>query len=262
MTKTNPEFDLQKLKNYYEKRAKEGPAMIKSTFKSPNLYKKIFYSTRVDKIIKLLDIKSKDKILEIGCGEGYYTKQIGAISPNLIATDISQNYLIKAKSYNPYSIMDYICCPAEKLPFDNNSFDKILMSEVIEHLTDWQKGIEEAKRILKPGGKLIITTPNKYSYLNFLTHSKTLIKNSSTRVEHIKEFSRKELKAILKKYFFVEKFFCVNYFPVLLPKSLEKTLGFRKIKNIVENIERIFEKIPVIRGTRLIIIACVVKPDE
>jgi len=261
-TKTNLKFDLQRSKNYYENRAINGPAMVRSTFMSSDLYKKVFYSTRINKIKKLLDIKPKDKVLEIGCGEGYYTEQIGAITSNLIATDISQNYLDKARLRNPHSIIDYICCPAEKLPFNDNFFEKILMSEVIEHLIDWRQGIKEAKRVLKPGGKLIITTPNKHSYLNFLTHFKTIVRNSSTKVEHIKEFSGKELKTILKKHFFVESFFCVNYFPVLLPEFLSKIIGFQRIKNIVRGVENFFNKIPIIRGAGLIIITSVIKPDE
>ncbi|PIR72399.1 MAG: hypothetical protein COU42_01470 [Candidatus Nealsonbacteria bacterium CG10_big_fil_rev_8_21_14_0_10_36_24] len=255
-----PDLNLKKLKDYYEKKAINGPNVIEQTFKSSKFYKRIFYSNRVDKVMEMLDIEPQDKILELACGEGYYTRQIAAVTLNLIATDISQHYLDKSKSYNPYKIIDYACCPVEELPFADNSFDKILMSEVIEHLLDWRSGIKEIKRVLKPGGKLIITTPNKYSYLNLLCHLRARIRNRPFDEEHIKEFSRKELEKSLEKYFNIEKFSYTNYFPVFLPKFLLKIIKFQRTKKIIQKIEGFFEKIPVVREAGLIIIIRVVKP--
>lgn len=255
-----PDLNLKKLKDYYEKKAIKGPNVIEQTFKSTKFYKRIFYSTRVDKIIKLLNIKPEDKVLELACGEGYYTKQIGAITSNLVATDISWNYLNKAKSYNPHKIIDYVCCSVEKIPFSDSSFDKILMSEVIEHLLDWRKGIEEVQRVLKPGGKLVISTPNKYSYLNFLCHLRAKIRNRPFDEEHIKEFSRRELEKSLEEYFIIENVSYVNYFPVFLPKFLLKIIRFQKIKKFIQKIEGFLEKIPVIRRAGLITMIQIVKP--
>lgn len=257
-----PGFNLEKLKDYYEKKAIEGPTIINLTFKSPVLYKRISYATRVDKIMEMLNLCPKDKVLEVGCGEGYYTKQIGAITSNLIATDISQNYLIKAKSYNSHQINGYVCCPVEKLPFADNSFNKVLMSEVIEHLSDWEKGVKEIWRVLKPDGNLVVATPNKHSYLNFLCHLKTIIKNEPFTKEHIKEFSRKELESLLQKYFIIERFSYTNYFPVLLPGFLLKIVEFKTIKNIIQKVEKFLEKIPIIQGTALTMIAKVKKPNK
>lgn len=263
LLKKTPDLNLKKLKDYYEKKAIEGPKnIIDLTFESPDFYKRIFYSNRVDKIMKLLDIKQEDKILEIGCGLGYYTKQIATITPNLVTTDISQNYLIKAKLYNPYKIIDYVCCSGEELPFADNSFDKVLMSEVIEHLLDWKMGIREVQRVLKPGGKLIIATPNKYSYLNLLYHFRVKTRNQPFEKEHIKEFSRKELEKPLKEYFLVGKFSYVNYFPLFLPQFLLKIMNFQKIKKTIQKIEGFFEKIPIIREAGFIIVVFVVKPNK
>lgn len=51
---------------------------------------------------------------------------------------------------------------AQNLPFRSDFFDKVIMSEVAEHLEDDLKGVKEARRVLKPGGKIILTVPNKY----------------------------------------------------------------------------------------------------
>jgi len=261
MLRITPDLTLDKLKSYYEKKALWIPNIIDLTFKSSAVYKNFFYSARFNKIMELLEINPRDKILEIGCGSGYYTKKIAAKTSNLIAIDISQNYLNKVKFYNPYKIIDYVCCPAEKLPFNKNSFDKILMSEVIEHLLDLEKGINESWRVLKPGGKMIISTPNKYSYLNILYHLKLTIKNPPFVEEHIKEFSGEELKVLLKKHFILEKFYYVNYFPFYLPKFLLNKIGLQRTNKTIQNIESFLNKIPIIKNLGFIIVARVVKPQ-
>ena len=58
----------------------------------------------------------------------------------------------------------------EKLPFEDQKFDVILIVDVIHHLDDIKKNINEIKRVLKKGGKLLIYEPNKLNPLIWLTH--------------------------------------------------------------------------------------------
>jgi len=95
----------------------------------------------------------KNKLaLDVGCREG------------------DQSELLKKKGYKVKSIdieRKYKHCAIvdvnKKLPFDKNSFDLIWSSEVIEHLDNPDRTIQEFRRILKPGGEMILTTPNSYS---------------------------------------------------------------------------------------------------
>src|SRR3989344_1022167 len=243
--------DIKGLKEYYEKKADEYD-IIKETFESAHLYKKIMYSCRVGKIMSLLDVKKGDKVLEIGCGEGYYTKKILEITSDVTAIDISEKFLEKAKKYTRAKAHDYVCCPAEKIPFPDNSFDKVLMSEVIEHLLDWRDGVREIHRVLKPGGIVVISTPNKLSYFNVACHIKILLRNEPRDGDHIKEFSRRELAGLLKEYFLVEKFDYTNYFPLMLPIFIGKFIGFENIRKAVEFIERILSRTLFVRDAGLV----------
>ncbi|HOZ36492.1 MAG TPA: class I SAM-dependent methyltransferase [bacterium] len=85
---------------------------------------------------------SQDKTLEIGCGDRYYDE----FFPNKISIDFDPDR-------HPDLVAD-----AHHLPFADNEFSVVLCAEVLEHLSDPPQAIAEMRRVLKPGGKLILTT--------------------------------------------------------------------------------------------------------
>ncbi len=128
------------------------------------------FISEVNKLEKV-DFKNK-KLLEIGAGVGTFlvtarTKyQIDAfgIEPSEDEfspfNEISQTLL---KEHNlPENIV--ICSAAEKLPFDDNSFDLIYSTNVLEHVQDPKLVLEESIRVLKPGGFLQFVIPNYFSF--------------------------------------------------------------------------------------------------
>ncbi len=123
-----------------------------------------WYSFMLPELIK--KIKNDSKILELGCGQSKglrylvshnYIKQenIYGIDQSNVAIEFLKKKLPKAnlEQGNIYS-----------LKFNDDTFDYVLMMEVIEHLEDPLKALKEVKRVLKPNGELIISFPN---YLNF-----------------------------------------------------------------------------------------------
>ena len=99
--------------------------------------------------------------IDIGCGPGLRMKFFKPLVKKLIGVDISKHRLKEAKNSNPDVI--FIMCDARELPFKNEIFDTVLSLEMIEHLPDClsqELFLQEVKRILKPGGKFIVSTPN------------------------------------------------------------------------------------------------------
>jgi 2-polyprenyl-3-methyl-5-hydroxy-6-metoxy-1,4-benzoquinol methylase len=88
----------------------------------------------------------------------------------------------------------FICGAAEDLPFSNETFGSVLCTDVIEHVVDPDRLLAEAKRILKPNGTLVLTTPNK-------------IGPDLTDPEHKKEFTSSELLDILHRHFAIVQLF-------------------------------------------------------
>jgi ubiquinone/menaquinone biosynthesis C-methylase UbiE len=114
-------------------------------------------------LLALLDPKINEYLLDIGCASGRQCFILADKCRKVIGTDISKIFVEKAwehsnriKSNNVFLLVSDI----ENIPFPSNYFDKVLCSEVFEHILRPKKAIEEIFRVLKPGGILVISTPN------------------------------------------------------------------------------------------------------
>lgn len=119
---------------------------------------------RAREIILALDPQPGDKILEVGCGDGYYLhllQNLGIKNLTLSGVDIDAAALESArKNLRSKKISLQVADLMKKLPFKANSFNKIVMSEVAEHLPNDVKGMKEVARVLKARGTYIVTVPN------------------------------------------------------------------------------------------------------
>jgi ubiquinone/menaquinone biosynthesis C-methylase UbiE len=111
--------------------------------------------------VKMLttSIKPTDQILELGCGTGYFTKEIVSTGAFVTAIDISPELLNIAKMEITASNVSFLLDNAYDLSFKENSFDQIVGSSVLHHL-EIKKAIGEMFRVLKPGGRILFTEPN------------------------------------------------------------------------------------------------------
>lgn len=166
----------------------------------------------------------KGRVLDVGCEQGTLHNLIK--NEDIYGLDISpkkfRNRVVKAD--------------AQSIPFKENSFDTLIAGELIEHLSNPEDFLKESKRVLKPNGKIIISTPNKKSWVN-------RIFKSYFHRWHVSLFDVNSLKEFASKYFAIEKFFCLPYDEVsswgsrhkefyrlrkfihhLLPKSLQENI--------------------------------------
>jgi len=103
---------------------------------------------------------SKFKVLEVGCGPGYFLRCIERWFPHceLVGLDIDQALINYAQNYLCKTML--IKHDSHKLSFDDRSFDVVCSLQVIEHLEKPEYFFNEASRVLKKEGILIISTPN------------------------------------------------------------------------------------------------------
>lgn len=112
------------------------------------------------KRIRLFSIKKKDKVLDLGCGDGLNISILHSLGiRDVVGVDISKELIRLAKKNN--SKTKFYVGSAEKLPFKKETFDVIFVDSVFHHIIDYQKVVKELKRVLKKNGKLCFIEPHK-----------------------------------------------------------------------------------------------------
>ena len=101
----------------------------------------------------------KSRVLEIGCGTGLFTKELAGTDNAIVAIDISERLIMKAKERVSSGNVNFIVGNAYETGFKSGSFDFIVGSSSLHHL-DVDSALKEFSRILKPGGRMMFTEPN------------------------------------------------------------------------------------------------------
>lgn len=136
----------------------------------PNPLVRYIETKRVRGIIDFLGLKEEESLLEVGCGAGNILESLNC--SKIIGADLSLYILEKARQKNIHNIQ-FVNATVESLPFQDQSFNKIICSEVLEHVLNPQKVLIETWRVLNSEGRLIISIPNE-NLINFI--KKILIK--------------------------------------------------------------------------------------
>jgi len=134
-------------------------------------------------------VNETDFILDLACGEGVITSIIAEKNSHIIGCDYSLEAISIAKNKHP--MLDFIYSNSTNLRFSDNTFSKVIFSDVAEHLLPIQlmKTLKEIKRVLKKNGVLILATPLTGAGKNTSTYS------------HIYEYSKDEMMSLLMKIF-------------------------------------------------------------
>lgn len=103
------------------------------------------------------DINGKD-LLDAGSGTGWFSKEAVSRGAKVVSLDVGENILAQvAKKCDSKRVVGSVL----DMPFENESFDIVISTEVIEHTADPKKAVQEMHRVLKKNGVLVLTVPNK-----------------------------------------------------------------------------------------------------
>jgi ubiquinone/menaquinone biosynthesis C-methylase UbiE len=127
-------------------------------YNHPNPLVRYIENKRIRTLIDLASIKDTDAVLEVGCGAGHILERIDR--GTLYGIDISEVQIQRAQERVGHRA-ELKKSAGEALPYGDKSFDKILCSEVIEHVLDPISLLKEMQRVLKDDGILSMSIPNE-----------------------------------------------------------------------------------------------------
>ena len=140
------------------------------------------------------NIAEGSSLLDIACGPGYGTKHLSGKGYQVVGGDYDGDVIAENRQkYSGIPELKFEQANAMDLSFEDNFFDAVLSMETIEHVNAPEKMLEELARVLKPGGTLIMSTPqNSYP-------------GRCINPVHVYEFSLNEFKSLLEPHFDIKK---------------------------------------------------------
>ena len=108
-------------------------------------------------LIRWLDSQNGERILDIGCGDGYYDMIIAQPGARVVGIDIKEKPLAKAQRHYHGEQFEFLYMNAEEMSFNDASFDKVVSFCVIEHLNHDDRAMQHIARVLKPGGSFVFS---------------------------------------------------------------------------------------------------------
>ncbi len=156
------------------------------------------------------------RVIDCACGTGYGTKMLrdwGA--REVIGFDLSPDAIREARQSQGGDGIHFAVADASALPVESHGFDAFVSLETIEHVADDRAFLAEAKRVLRPGGTFVCSTPNR-----LLTNPGTSLRDRPFNRFHLREYTAAELEALMREQFPRVELFGQTPFGVRYQKAL------------------------------------------
>ena len=131
-------------------------------------------------------------VLDAACGEGYGSALLATVASGVKGVDVSTQAIEHARSRYSGDTLEFHVADCLDLPFDDDSFDCVVSFETLEHLEAHDRLMTEFRRVLKPKGFLLISSPDKAIYTDRLKNENEF---------HLRELYRDEFEGLLGRYF-------------------------------------------------------------
>jgi SAM-dependent methyltransferase len=168
------------------------------------------------------DLAPQKDILDIACGEGYGSYLLAAHARSVIGVDLSGDVIAHAQRKYAAPGLEFRQGDCTRIPLEDSSVDMVVSFETIEHHDQHEAMLSEIKRVLRPNGLLVISTPQR-GLIGELSHRPNEF--------HVKELSLSEFADLLARYFrhsalFGQKVRHGSLLTPLPPTTTEKEFAF------------------------------------
>ena len=159
---------LARLRRFYERELSEGQSAYFTHSEGelrPTRMGRHWLAEHRGLFARLLALTPQDRLLDVGCAEGYYTIDLAPRARMTVAADVSMSVLRFMGGLRGMrkASLHRLLSDVERLPFEDAVFDKALCSHLLEHVLDDRAVIREVHRVLRPGGTAVFAIPLKYT---------------------------------------------------------------------------------------------------
>lgn len=155
-------------------------------------------------------------VLDFGCGSGYGSAEIATDANAVVGVDVSAEAIAQAQASFSAPRLSFNQVEAERsLPFADHSFDTVLSFQVIEHVADPAHYLGEIRRVLRPGGHLVLTTPDRKTRL--------LPGQRPWNCWHVTEYGDRDLRHMLAPHFSQVELLGMTGRPEVIDLELRRT---------------------------------------
>ncbi len=153
----------------------------------------------------LARVRAGERVLDVGCGEGRFTAELAAAGADVVGIDVAGEPLRRARVAHPDVDVRLVDAFAS-WPLADASFDAVWAGEVVEHVADTAGWLSEVRRVLRPGGRLLVSTPNhsRLAVLRLALSARAFDAHFDPRADHLRFYTRRTLISLLEDFGFQE----------------------------------------------------------
>ena len=142
-----------------------------------------------------------ERVLDLGCGAGRFLGALRGAGADPVGVELAEGALERARRNVPGAEL-HLVTPGGELPLEDASVDLVWCSEVLEHVPDTAGLLSEARRVLRTGGRLLVTTPSHDLPRRVVIALARFDAHFDPLGQHVRFYSRRSLARVLDAFAF------------------------------------------------------------